>query len=343
MISFSCDYLEGAHPKILERLAATNLKQTEGYGEDPHCDAARALICQKIACPDADVHFLTGGTQTNMTFLAHALKPWQAVLSADSGHIATHETGAVEATGHKIYTIAADRGKLTPALLVEALSHHTDHHAVAPRVVYISNATEIGTVFTRRELSALRDFCKAHGLYLYMDGARLASALTAEGNDLHFEDLPKYCDAFYLGGTKCGALFGEALVIVHPELKQDFNYSLKQRGGLLAKGRLLGLQFEALFEDDLYLTLGRHANAACTKLRAAFEKAGFSFMVDSPTNQIFPILPNALIAKLREKYSFRDWEAVDADHTAVRFVTSWATTNAMTDAFAQDLEALLHD
>ncbi|MDO4288021.1 MAG: low specificity L-threonine aldolase [Eubacterium sp.] len=343
MISFSCDYLEGAHPKILERLLETNLDQTEGYGEDPFCGAARELIRQKIGCPDCAVHFLTGGTQTNLTFIAHALRPWQAVLAADSGHIATHETGAIEATGHKVFTCPAPEGKLTPAHIESALVLHRDHHSVVPKMVYISNATEIGTIYTKTELTALHECCRANNLYLYIDGARLAAALTARGNDLVLEDFPKYCDAFYLGGTKGGALFGEALVIVNPDIAKDFNYSLKQRGGLLAKGRLLGLQFSALLEDDLYLKLAAQANVFCQRLKSAFEDLGFSFLVDSPTNQIFPILPNALISKLRESYSFRDWEMIDADHTAVRFVTSWATTDVMVDTLIDDLRRFCHE
>lgn len=343
MISFSCDYCEGAHPKILEKLVETNRVQTEGYGEDPYCDAAKDLIRKKINCSDCDIYFLSGGTQTNMTFIAHALRPWQAVLAADTGHIATHETGAIEASGHKVYTIPAPEGKLTPEILTSALSVHADHHSVEPKMVYISDSTEIGTLYSKKELETLYAFCKAHKLYLYIDGARLAAALTSDQNDLCLTDIPQYCDAFYLGGTKCGALFGEALVIVNPELTTNFNYTLKQRGGLLAKGRLLGIQFGVLFEDDLYFELGRHANEACARLRQAFIDEGFEFMIDSPTNQIFPILPNTLIKKLRKQYSFRDWDYIDAFHTAVRFVTSWATTDTMIDAFISDIKALCHE
>lgn len=340
---FSSDYCEGAHPRILEALTRTNFEQTEGYEEDPHCDNARALIQKAIGCPTCDIYFLSGGTQTNMTFIAHALKPWQAVISAETGHICTHETGAIEATGHKIIAMPTEDGKLTPELIHAAVDAHTDHHMVFPKLVYLSDSTEIGTIYTKAELTAIREVCNKNGLYLYLDGARLSSALTAPGNDLKLTDFPELCDAFYIGGTKCGALFGEALVLVNPVLAENFNFTLKQRGGLFAKGRILGIQFEELFKDGLYLELGAHANALCARLKAAFDQKGFPFLVDSPTNQIFPILPNPLIAALRETTSFRDHEVIDKDHTAVRFVTSWAMTDEMVDGFIKDLDRLCHE
>ena len=340
---FSSDYCEGAHPRIMEALARTNFEQTEGYEEDPYCDNARALIRKAIDCPACDIYFLSGGTQTNMPFIAHALKPWQAVIAAETGHICTHETGAIEATGHKIIAMPAEDGKLTPQLIQAAVDAHTDHHMVAPKMVYLSDSTEIGTIYTKAELSAIRRVCDRNSLYLYMDGARLASALTAPGNDLSLTDFPELCDAFYIGGTKCGALFGEALVLVNPALAEDFNFTLKQRGGLFAKGRILGIQFGELFKDNLYLELGAHANALAARLKSAFEDKGFPFLVDSPSNQIFPILPNELITALREKTAFRDQEVIDEGHTAVRFVTSWAMTDAMVDAFIEDLNRLCHE
>lgn len=208
MILFSSDYCEGAHPRIMDALARTNFEQTEGYEEDLHCDNARVLIKRAVGCPDCDIYFLSGGTQTNMAFIAHALKPWQAVIAAETGHICTHETGAIEASGHKIIAVPSEDGKLTPQLIQAAVDAHTDHHMVAPKMVYLSDSTEIGTIYTKDELSAIRQACDRNSLYLYMDGARLASALTAPGNDLALTDFPKLCDAFYIGGTKCGALFG---------------------------------------------------------------------------------------------------------------------------------------
>ena len=278
-----------------------------------------------------------------MTFIAHVLKPWQAVIAAETGHICTHETGAIEATGHKIIAMPTEDGKLTPQLIQAAVDAHTDHHMVAPKMVYLSDSTEIGTIYTKAELSAIRRVCDRNSLYLYMDGARLASALTARGNDLSLTDFPELCDAFYIGGTKCGALFGEALVLVNPALAEDFNFTLKQRGGLFAKGRILGIQFGELFKDNLYLELGAHANALAARLKSAFEDKGFPFLVDSPSNQIFPILPNELITALREKTAFRDQEVIDEGHTAVRFVTSWAMTDAMVDAFIEDLNRLCYE
>ncbi|MEG0496145.1 MAG: low specificity L-threonine aldolase [Eubacterium sp.] len=341
MIHFSCDYCEGAHPLILEALCQTNCEQTEGYEEDHFCDHARDLIRDKIACDHCDIHFLSGGTQTNLTFITHVLRPFEAVISADTGHICTHETGAIEATGHKIIAMPGDNGKLNVPLIKKALSDHTDHHMVLPKLVYLSNPTEIGTIYTKAELQAIHSFCHEKDLILFIDGARLASALTAESNDLSLSDYPKLCDAFYIGGTKCGALFGEALVIIKPQLAEHFNFTLKQRGGLFAKGRILGIQFEQLFKDHLYTDLGAHTNRLANRLKVALENAGFDFWVDSPTNQIFPILPNKLIENLRKDYAFRDQCVFDSDHTVVRFVTSWAMTDEMVDAFIKSLNKYL--
>lgn len=329
MIRFECDYCEGAHPRIIERLAETNLEQTEGYGIDPYCMEVAERIRSKCGCPEADVHFLVGGTQTNMTFIAAALRSHQGVLAAVTGHISAHETGAVEATGHKVLAIPGQDGKLTAAGIQAAYDAHygddTHEHQVQPKLVYISNPTEIGTIYSRAELSALSETCRRNDLYLYLDGARLGYALCAEGNDLDLPAITELCDAFYFGGTKIGALFGEALIIRNNELKKDFRYIMKQRGGLLAKGRLLGLQFAALFEDDLYITACTHADRMAARIKEACIKKGYDFLVPSVTNQQFPILPDEVLKRIAENFTYSFWEKTDDSRTAVRFCTSWAT------------------
>lgn len=333
MYSFKNDYSEGAHPRILQALAATNLEQAAGYGADSYTAAAVSLLQGQLRRRDVDIHLLAGGTQTNLTALAAFLRPHEAVISARTGHILVHETGAIEATGHKILAVETADGKVAPAQVAAVVAAHTDEHMVKPRLVYLSNPTEIGTIYTRRELEALRQVCREHHLYLYVDGARLGSALCAAGSDLELADLPQLADAFYIGGTKNGALLGEALVICREELKADFRFHMKQRGALLAKGRLLGLQFRELFRDGLYFELARHANAMAALLRQAFSAAGFPFLVASPTNQIFPVLPKALIARLQQEYSFYVWEEVDAQRAAIRLVTSWATQEEAVRSF----------
>ena len=337
MYSFKNDYSEGAHPRIMQALLDTNLDQTDGYGTDPHCERARALIREKIACPEADVHFLVGGTQANLTVVAAALRPYQAVVAAHTGHVCVHETGAIEATGHKVVSMPSPDGRLTPAMVEEACGLHTDEHMVQPKMVYISDSTEVGTLYRKAELEALHDTCRALGLYLFLDGARLSAALTAETNDLSLPDLARLCDVFYLGGTKCGALFGEAVVIVNDALKPDFRYLIKQRGGMLAKGRLLGVQFEALFENGLYYEMGRHANEAAAVIRQACQQKGYPFLCPSPTNQQFPILPDEKLPALAKKYAFAHFGKVDDSHSAIRFCTSWATKLEDAQALAQDL------
>jgi len=341
MYSFKNDYSEGAHPRILEALRATNEVQTDGYGEDVYSRQAVELIKQKVGRSDVDVHLLAGGTQTNLTAISAFLRPHEAAIAAHTGHILVHETGAIEATGHKILAVNSSDGKLAPERIKAVLDEHTDEHMVKPRLVYISNSTELGTIYSRCELKALKDFCDRHRLYLYMDGARLGSALCAEGNDLSLSDLPELVDAFYIGGTKNGALIGEALVICRKELGEDFRYHMKQKGALLAKGRLLGIQFLELFRDDLYFELAGHANKMAAGLREAIAAAGFRFLVDSPTNQIFPIFPNALIAELQKHYAFHVWSAVDAQHSAVRLVTSWATKEEEIARFVETFKALV--
>lgn len=338
MYSFRNDYSEGAHPRVLQALTDTNLEQTCGYGLDPRCQTAAALIRTLCAAPEADVHFLVGGTQANLTVIAAVLRPYESVISAHTGHVNVHETGAIEATGHKVCTIDSPDGKLTPALVDAVVSAHPNEHTVSPRLVYISNTTEIGTVYTKAELTALRRCCDTHNLFLYLDGARLGSALTAPENDLTLADLAALTDAFTIGGTKNGALFGEALILRHAD--PHFRWHLKQRGGMLAKGRLLGVQFQALLEDELYFTIARHANEQAYRLRDGIAALGYAFPVASPSNQQFPVLPNAVIGALRAKgYEFEDDHAVDDSHTCVRFVTSWATPAQAIDALLRDLAA----
>lgn len=332
------DYSEGCHPRILEALTRTNLEATTGYGLDEYCLSAQDKIRQVFSCPQADVHFLVGGTQANMTFVAHALRPYESAIAASTGHINTHESGAVESTGHKIISYANPEGKVTPQMIEMALEETPDEHTTEPKLVYISDSTEIGTIYTKSELIALHQVCKNHGLYLYLDGARLGCALTTPENDVQPEDLAKYCDAFYVGGTKNGALFGEAMVIVNDDLKRKFRTSIKQRGGMLAKGRLLGLQFLTLFEDNLWFDLARHANTLAAHLQEELEKKGVKLLVHSPTNQIFPIFSNEEVARLGEKFAFETWGKVDDHHTVIRLVCSWATTEEPIDAFLRELK-----
>lgn len=331
MIRFTNDYSEGCHPRILEALQRTNLEGNTGYSMDEHSAHARALIRQAVGRPDAGVHFLVGGTQTNATAIAAFLRPYQAVISADSGHICTHETGAVEATGHKCIACPAADGKLTPQAVRTAVAAHPDEHMVQPRMIYISQTTEVGTLYTLAELQALRAVCDELGLYLYLDGARLGSALAAGGPTL--PELGALCDAFTIGGTKNGALMGEALVLTNDALKPDFRYNLKQRGGMLAKGWLLGLQFEVLMQDDLYCQLAGHANREALRLRDGIAALGFGFASASGSNQQFPILPDAVVAALQPDFGFNVMGKPDAGHTEIRLVTSWATPASHVDAF----------
>lgn len=342
MIRFYCDYAEGAHPAILEKLAQTNFEQTEGYGEDHFCQEARARIRELCQTPDADVHFLVGGTQANLTVIAAALRPHEGVIATDTAHINSHETGAIEATGHKVLMVPNEEGKLT-AGQVETLwaAHQADEskeHTVKPGMVYISNPTELGTLYSLEELEALSAVCRSHGLLLYLDGARLGYGLAAEDNTLTLPDLARLCDVFYIGGTKQGAMFGEAVVILQSRLKEDFRYLIKQRGGMLAKGRLLGIQFLALLEDGLYLRLARHADEMADLLREGLEKAGCPLLVHSRTNLIFPILPDKAVEKLKEQYSFSHYQRIDESHCAVRFCTSWATKREHVESFAADIQ-----
>lgn len=339
MISFKNDYSEGAHPRILTALAECNLEQSVGYGEDRFTMEANALLKKRIGRNDIDIHMISGGTQTNLTAISAFLRPHEAAISANTGHVLVHETGAIEATGHKVISMEVQDGKLNAALIQAALDAHTDEHMVKPRLVYISNPTEIGTIYNKSELQELSRICREKDLYLYMDGARLGSALCSVENDLTLEDLGALTDAFYIGGTKCGALLGEALVICRDSLKTEFRYHLKQKGGLLAKGRLLGIQFLELFRDNLYFELSTHANSMAGLLKSAFDEAGYSFLTHSTSNQIFPILPDALIEALLKKYDFYVWSKVDEENSSIRLVTSWATPEEAVQSFIADVNA----
>ena len=340
MYSFRNDYSEGALPAVLQALSDTNPEQTCGYGMDPRCKSAADLIRSLCQAPDADVHFLVGGTQTNLVVIDAFLQSYEAVIAAHTGHVNTHETGAIEATGHKVCDIYAPDGKLTPALVESVLAEHNGtEHMVLPRMVYISDSTEIGTIYTKAELTALRRCCDEHGLYLFLDGARLGSALTSPGNDLTLPDLAALTDVFYIGGTKNGLLFGEAVVLSNESPKAHFRWHMKQRGAVLAKGRLLGVQFQALLENDRFFDAARHANELAFRLRDGIAALGYPFPVASPTNQQFPVLPNAVVTRLQGMgYEFEIDGVVDADHTRIRLVTSWATPESAVENFLNDLE-----
>ena len=322
--SFKNDYSEGAHPAILQRLIDTNLEQTIGYGEDEFCNEAREFIKKRLK-KDSAIHFVSGGTQANLIVISSILKPHESVVAAESGHIAVHETGAIEATGHKINTIATDNGKITPEQISIILATHTDEHMVKPKLVYISNSTEVGSVYSKKELQKLYHFCQENNLYLFVDGARLASALTSSKCDLNLEDMANFTDVFYIGGTKNGALLGEAIVINNLKLDEDFRYHIKQKGGMLAKGRLIGIQFSEIFRDDLFFEMGKHANQMAEKLANAISAKGHNFLTEPSSNQIFPILPNSIIEKLQQDFEFYIWQKIDEQNSAIRLVTSWTT------------------
>ncbi len=395
MISFTNDYSEGAHPKVLELLMKSNLEQNKGYGMDIHCDRAKEYIKKEIRREDVDIHFIPGGTQTNLLVISSFLRPHQCVIAADTGHINVHETGAVEATGHKVLTMPSEDGKLTPSAVRKALESHMDEHMVQPKMVYISDTTELGTVYTKTELTALHEICRDRGLLLFLDGARLASALTCKANDLELWEIARLVDVFYIGGTKNGALLGEALVICREDLKEDFRYMIKQRGAMLAKGFVMGIQFEALFQqgevpvwdkglspdtdgnsiqaifgdldgdmecnsewnkskdvildsglekgknkknDLLYYSLGKHANRMAEQLADAMKKRGYEFYTPVCSNQLFPIIPDDELQGLGERFIFQKIEKADEKHTAVRFVTSWATSQENVDALIKYLQ-----
>ncbi len=339
--SFQNDYSEGAHPDILAALQNTNLIQDFGYGEDSYCAQASELIKNTIQNQNAAIHFVSAGTQTNLLCLASLLKPYESVIAATTAHISTHEAGAIEATGHKINEIEAINGKITVEQITRVIDTHTDEHMVKPKVVFLSFSTELGTIYTKQELQNISRLCKEKNLYLYIDGARLASGLMASTCDITLPEVTELADMFYIGGTKNGALFGEAIVISNQSLQQNFRFHMKQRGALLAKGRILGIQFLTLFQQNLYFELAKHANAMATKLKTGLLQKGYQMQGDSPTNQIFPIFPNTLITTLQQSYGFYTWNPIDTTTSAVRLVTSWATKEERVDAFLAAVPPLL--
>lgn len=336
MYSFGNDYSEGACVEVIDALIRTNNVQSVGYGLDQYCEEAKLKIKKAMNFDKCDIHFLVGGTQANTIIINSMLRPFEAVISANSGHINVHETGAIEATGHKVLIADSKDGKVLPAGVEKVVRMHTDEHMVKPKMVYISNATEIGTVYTKQELKELSEVCKKYDLYLFMDGARLAQALVCKESDLTLNDCCTYCDVFYIGGTKNGALFGEAVVLINDSLKSDFRFHIKQRGGMLAKGRLLGVQFDALFTNEVYLKNGKHAVIQAQRIQDAFIDAGYSLFIQSPTNQIFPILSADEFNALKENHDFQIWEELE-NGTAVRFVTSWACDEQKVDTLIADI------
>lgn len=345
MIYFNNDYSEGCHEAILDALTRTNLVQTPGYGEDAYCARAAEKIRKLCGKEDLAVHFLVGGTQANLTVIDAALRPHQGALCAVTGHINGHETGAVEATGHKVLALPGKDGKISAEQVRSyVLAHRADssfEHMVQPKLVYISSPSELGTLYSLAELEALSQVCRELGLYLFLDGARLGYGLAARDNDVTLADLARLCDVFYIGGTKVGALFGEAVVIANPALAEDFRYLIKQHGGMLAKGRLLGIQFDTLMSDNLYFSIGARAVALADQIRATLDELQVPYLVPGSTNQIFPIFPDALLEELAKEFVFCEQERVDDTHRAVRFCTSWATTQENVDRLCQALKGLV--
>ncbi len=334
--SFLDDYSEGCHPNILAALSSTNLTQQHAYGNDVYSDEAKGLLRARLGKPEAAIYFAAGGTLSNVIITSALLRSHEAVISAVTGHILVHETGAIEATGHKIISMDSDDGKLRPADILQALDDHSlVPHMVKPKLVYISNATEIGTVYTKRELQSLHHICQEKGLYLFLDGARLGSALCSYKNDLSLGDLSQLTDLFSLGGTKNGALIGEAIIINNLRLAEDFAFNIKQRGALLAKGRLLGIQFLELFRENLYFELAGHANKMAQKLSRALVQKGYELAAETESNQIFAILPDTLIEKLSVEFTFYTWQKYDEERSVVRLVTSWASDEKKVEAFLE--------
>ena len=337
MLNYGCDYLEGAHEKILARFIETNMEKEPGYGFDKYTVSAKKKILEACECPDGEVYLLVGGTQTNSTVIDGYLNNYHGVVAAETGHIAVHESGAIEASGHKVLTLPQHLGKLDAAdlkkFLVNFYADETFELQVIPGMVYISHPTEYGTLYTKAEMQAIYDVCKEYEMPLFVDGARLGYGLAAEGTDITLPELAKLCGVFYIGGTKVGALCGEAVVFTKKVPKYFFT-TVKQHGALLAKGRLVGVQFDTLFTDDLYMEISKHAIEMANILKAGVLAKGYKLLIDSPTNQQFIIVDNQKYAALKEHVSFSTWEKVDEDHTAIRFATSWATKE-------EDVKALL--
>ncbi len=345
IIRFESDYSEGAHERILERLAQTNMEQTPGYGTDVHCQRAAEMVRRLVDAPDACVQFLVGGTQTNMTVIASALRPHEGVIAAQTGHIACHETGAVEASGHKVICLPSHDGKLDPAeteaFFAEYWADVNFEHMVKPKMIYVSQPTESGTLYSLAELKELRRICDRYDAFLFLDGARLGYGMESRSNDVTYPDLAKYCHVFYIGGTKVGALFGEAVVICDERIKKEFRYHIKQRGGMLAKGRLLGIQFEALLEDGLYMRISRHAVEEADRIREALKRKGIPLWGSSDTNQVFAVLDTARHRALEEKgYVLSPWTAEKDGRAVWRICTGWATPRENVDRLIADIEAL---
>ena len=336
-LSFASDYMEGTHPEILKRLTETNLIKTAGYGYDEFSESARAKIRQACGADDADIFFLVGGTQTNAVFIDAALKSYQGVIAADCGHISTHEAGAIEFAGHKVLTVPSENGIITADEIKEIIDCYNNdenkEHIVMPGMVYISQPTECGTLYSLNELEKISSVCHENGLILYVDGARLAYALACRENDVTLRDLARLCDAFYIGGTKCGALFGEALVFPKHDFIPHFFTITKQHGALLAKGRAAGVQFDTLFTDGLYFEVGKNAISAADEIRAALKEKGYKTFFDSPTNQIFVLFENEKLNELSKKVDMGFWENVDQSHTLMRIATSWATEKEDVEKF----------
>lgn len=344
MYNFRNDYSEGAHPHILQKLIETNLIQQSGYGEDGYSLEAKDLLKQRIENSEAKIFFVSGGTQANLLVIASLLRIHEAVICARTGHIYASETGAIEALGHRIITVETEDGKLSPTHIDKALQGRGMRpHVVEPRLVYISNSTELGTIYTKKELSDLSVYCHNQSLYLFMDGARLGNALTSNQNDLTLQDISKLTDVFYIGGTKNGALLGEAIIFNKPQLAANFDYILKQKGALLAKGRLLGIQFLELFRDDLYFSLAKHANDMARRMSDIIKSEGFWFLTETTTNQLFPILPKKVVGALSLKYQFYEWKEIDDDNVAVRLITSWITDEDHVNEFVEDFSTIVAD
>lgn len=338
MLSFECDYAEGAHEKILRRLTETNMEHLSGYGSDKYCESAKEKIREACGCPQAEISFLVGGTQTNAVVIDAMLKSYEGVVSAKTGHVNAHEAGAIEYTGHKVMEVPQHEGKIKADELEEFLrGFWTDsnyEHMVFPGMVYISHPTEYGTLYSKKELEEISGVCGKYEIPLYMDGARLGYGLMSRSTDVTLPMIAEYCDVFYIGGTKVGALCGEAVVFTKKNMPKHFLTIVKQHGALLAKRRLLGIQFDTLFTDGLYFDISRHAIEMAEIMKEGFKKRGYEFFLDSPTNQQFIVLENQKMESLKGQVTFSYWEKADDDHTVVRFATSWATTK-------EDIESLM--
>ena len=338
--NFYNDYSTGTHPNVLEAIVKFNDEQDAGYGLDKFSNEAREILWDKLGSKNVDIHFVLNGTQANTIVLSSILRSFEAVIAVSTAHTNVHESGAIEATGHKIIDVPSENGKLTPDLIMEVLANHYGEHMVKPKIVFISNPTELGTHYTKKELEKLKGICKKNNLYLYLDGARLGQALVEKDADLNLSDLPHLVDAFYIGGTKNGALFGEAVVLINDDFKKDFRNVLKQRGALLAKGKLIGIQFKTLFENDLYFELAKKSKYLADKLREGITQLSYKFLTDSRTNQLFPIFSNKIIKKLKKNYGFYVWTKIDLDKSAIRLIISWNTPESAIDNFLSDLKSL---